>query len=194
VQKEFLKEANRYVNIFLDCCEYQEKKINVRLLADNTIVLLHDAWARFCRSLIIVSAANNTISVKGHRISKLSGIKNRSDVIPKLLSTYKKKKFEPRWADAGECIDAAYRLRIGNYQQIMIALSVHNSPVDEIRRLRNFLVHRNHRTACDVRSKFNLPTKQLTSINIAGDYITGGIRRIEHWMNILTIMSNQAIQ
>src|SRR4051812_28276184 len=85
------------------------------------VIALYDAWARFCRALVIASAADSPRTLKGNKIPRAPGIRRKADVIPSLLSTYGRRKFEPRWADATETIDAAKRIGIRNEQTISIA-------------------------------------------------------------------------
>ena len=115
-------------------------------------VRLHDAWARFCRELVIQSASREPIDISGATIPLAPGIASPVDVIPTLLATFAKKRFEPRWYDASECIDAAQRLRLANYRSISTALSITPSPADDLRTVRNFVAHRNKQSALNVRS------------------------------------------
>jgi hypothetical protein len=72
-------------------------------------------------------------------------------VIPALKSTYtqalQQRWHEPRWADASSCIDAANRLKLGNVATISAAIGSTPSPVEHLRRVRNFIAHRGQGTA-----------------------------------------------
>ena len=115
------------------------------------VVRLHDSWARFCRELVIQSAADRPITTTGTIVIRAPGIGRRSDVIPALRSTYtlaqQQKWYEPRWADAAACIDAAKRLQLANAATISAAIGSTPSPVEHLRRVRNFIAHRGRDTA-----------------------------------------------
>ena len=116
-----------------------------QLAAEMTVIRIHDAWARYCRELIILSASGNNVTLNGAVVPAV--IAKRSHVIPTLLGTYKKKQYEPKWEKATECIDAAYRLHIANFATVSAALAATNSPAEEIRLVRNFYAHRKHGAA-----------------------------------------------
>src|SRR6266852_6287401 len=68
------------------------------------VIQIHDAWARFCRELIVQSAACRPVSLGGSVIPLAPGVTHRNDVMARLLATYPKKTkkppyWEPRWGD-----------------------------------------------------------------------------------------------
>jgi hypothetical protein len=76
-----------------------------QLAAEMAVIRMYDAWARYCRELVILSASGNTVTLNGVIIPAV--VKRRSDVIPALLATYKESRYEPKWARATDCIEAA---------------------------------------------------------------------------------------
>lgn len=166
-----------------------------QLACEMAIVRLHDAWTRFCRELIILSASGRTITLGGVQLKPSNpAIKSRGSVVPVLLSMYKKRRFEPKWGDAVECVDAASRLAITNLSTVSAALGAINSPADEIRRVRNFYAHRRKNTATNaaIVSLFSNPRRPVV-FELAG-YTTGGIRLIESWIAGLIIVATAASQ
>jgi hypothetical protein len=113
-----------------------------QLACEMVVIRMHDSWSRFCRDLVITSAVGNTQTLGGLKIPKSSVINSRSDVIPALLTKYKKRRNEPNWYDAGECLDAAQRLAIVNFSTVSAAIGAANSPAGEMRKVRNFYAHR----------------------------------------------------
>src|SRR5260370_15756449 len=66
---------------------------HTQLTAEMVVIRLHDAWARFCRELIILSAFGHTHTLSGVPLAPCSAaITSRNLVVPTLFSTYKKKK------------------------------------------------------------------------------------------------------
>jgi hypothetical protein len=117
------------------------------------VVRLHDAWARFCRELIIRSASVTTESATGFVSQPAPDIERRQHVLPKWAASFKKPKpagWEPRWGDPTEALDAANRVGVNNAGRIASGLAATPNPLDDLRRVRNFLAHRGHKGADDV--------------------------------------------
>jgi hypothetical protein len=119
-------------------------------------IRLHDAWARFCRELVLASAMG-TLTMTGTRVNAANGIGSLDDALGKVMTG---QGFEPRWADAAQCIRAINTLQLENAETVKAALSLPFSPAEDLRQVRNFLAHRNRRTAlglATVADKFRLP-------------------------------------
>jgi hypothetical protein len=116
------------------------------------------------------------------------------DVIPNLLATYgKRRRYEPKWARATECIDAAIRLKIANTGTVTAALGATNSPADEIRHVRNYYAHRRQgaaalAVACSVFAGPRPIVFDLTAYKNAGETF------LESWINGLTLVATAAAQ
>ena len=123
-----------------------------QLTCEMCVVRLHDAWARFCRELVVLSAYAWPLTAQGQRVPRASGIRDRREVIPTLFATYQSKTTEPPWHIPGECIGAARSLNLANRSEIAggLGLSFPQSPTDQLRQMRNFFAHRNVHTAKDV--------------------------------------------
>jgi hypothetical protein len=168
---------------------------HTQLTCEMAIIRLHDAWARFCRRLIILSAFGRTTTLGGVRLPPCSAaITKQHLVIPTLLSKYKRRSIEPRWADATECIDAGKRLAIGNLGTVAAALGAINSPAEDMRRIRNFYAHRGMDTARDaLATKLFSRSMRPDSFDLAV-YTSGGNRVIESWTSNLAIVAVAACQ
>lgn len=125
-------------------------------MVESAVVRLHDVWARYCRRLIIASASGARTS-SGLVLGPVGLVARPADVLPILRSRYAKRKppwYEPRWADAAECVDAARLLGVANVSDIAAALGATNSPAEPLRRVRNFVAHRSHDTAIKAAAHF----------------------------------------
>ena len=166
------------------------------LACEMAVIRLHDAWARFCRELVVLSAFGRTVTLSGVFLPPCHpSVKRCHLVIPRLLATPGKKyRFEPRWADATECIQAAQRLAVANFPTISAALAATNSPAEDIRKVRNFYAHRIKRTAQESRTTnlFSHRTR-LEVFDLTG-YTTGSVRVIESWANNLNLVAIAAAQ
>lgn len=169
-----------------------------RFVCEMCIIRLHDAWARFCRELIVMSAYARPFTAQGQRVSRAPGIQGRHQVIPALLATYRKRTMEPFWHIPNDCLDAARRLNISNYPTIMtgLGLSFPQSATDQLRNVRNFLAHRNASTARDVEQV----ARNLGLLNVRYPYllvvsvVQPGASVFALWVHQLRTMAWSSIQ
>lgn len=173
-----------------------DKHRHTQLTCEMAVVRLHDAWARFCRELIIRSARGRTVTLTGTRLHPShSAIVKRSSVIPLLISMYpRRRRFEPRWADATECIEAGTRLAIGNLSTVAGALGAVNSPANDIRRVRNYYAHRSQRTAHDALSTRFFSSGAHPEVFDLANYTSGSTTVLESWTAGLILIATAAAQ
>ncbi len=165
------------------------------LSAEMAVIRLHDSWARFSRELVICSAGGNGVTESGIHLPKAPNITGDGDVIPKLISTYKKRSNEPSWFSAKECIDAAKRLNVQNYQNILVSIGSSNSPSEDIRIVRNFYAHRCKNTAEKIRNRHWFDYKMRLRPEFILEFkVTGGISMFELWIIQLQAVAKSAIQ
>jgi hypothetical protein len=167
-----------------------------RLSAEMAVVRLHDAWARFSREIIILSAGARPYTASGIRLSTAPGIVQIPDVIPALFNTYSRpRRFEPRWARPSESIDAARRLNIQNFSTVAAAFGATNLPAEEMRPIRNFFAHRGKDTANEVRMQsFFAPRDKVNVESVAGKLVPPGITIFESWVINLRLVATASIQ
>lgn len=175
-----------------------------QLQRESCIIRLHAAWYRFCRELIVESAACTPTTTNGTLIPKAPSIKTRYDVIPRLrlLNTTKQHKprlwWEPRWSDPTKCIQAAQSLKIANFGSVSSALGMTPSPVEHLRLVRNFIAHRNEDTAIKMK-----PVLQVYGINTTANTTADqlliytppmGGTIFEKWVREIQLMAQAAVQ
>lgn len=166
-----------------------------RLGGEMAVIRLHDAWARFCRELVIRSAGCTPYTATGLRLNRVPGVGRRADVVPQLLSTYPNRRYEPRWHDAVECINAAQRLRITNLATVSGALGATSSPVTDLRHVRNFFAHRWKGTADQIRRRsFFNASMQFNLEDLVGQLVPSGITRMESWIIDMRDIAEAAVQ
>jgi hypothetical protein len=151
--QKFISESSKIETRFLTPLPKDEyDKVNCipvhDYCAEMCVIRLHDAWSRFCRELVLLSAACRPLSASGRPVPLAPGISSKANVFAKLQKSHRKPPFwEPRWGDPSECIDASNVLRLSNRAEISLGLGLTPSPVDEVRRIRNFMAHRSKSTA-----------------------------------------------
>lgn len=163
------------------------------MACEMAIVRLHDAWARFCREVVILSACGNAVTLGGSIIPAAPGISLRSEVIPRLLSTYRKRRYEPHWAESQQCIEAAKRLKIGNLSTFSAAIGATNSPIEAITHVRNFYAHRKHGSS---RRALNTGVFRGAGPDVfaLAAYGRAGETYVEAWSADLILVATAAIQ
>lgn len=118
-----------------------------------------------------------------------------TDFTPKVRSN-KPVWWEPRWADPQESIVAAKNLKIKNFLNVSAGLGLTPSPNEHLRRVRNFLAHRNQHTASELIKVYNahgLPDKSRID-GLTQHVIAPGVTVFEQWIAQLRIMASSAIQ
>ncbi len=162
---------------------------------ETCVIRVHDAWSRFCRELIVISASCAPTTLSGTLIPKAPNIRTKGDVIPAILRN-KHYKYEPRWGDPTDCLRAARVVGVRNYPSLLTALSASPSPIDDIRRVRNFIAHRNHQTAQEVKIiavSLGLPERADVDI-IMSHTRPPGIKLFEEWITDLRVIAELCIQ
>lgn len=169
------------------------------------VLRLHDAWARFCRELVIMSAGDRPITLTGAFVPRAPHVRNRADVIPQLLKGYPtksgKSKWGPRWADPAECIEAARLLGISNFSNVSGSIGAATigtapSPIEYLRRVRNFFAHRTEETAGHVRKvalALNLPIN-YGAMQIINNVVPPGHALLALWIYQLRTIALSAIR
>lgn len=161
------------------------------------VIRLLDAWARFCRELVLVSASEQPLTMGGTRLPLAPGIATRTDALHLLQTAYTRVPYEPRWHDAQACLRAAGLLRVANYSSISAGIAVTPAPLDDLRDLRNFLAHRNERTASKVRNAAASNSAPVTSDVIAILQSPSGsppATILQLWIQQLQTMSQIAVR
>jgi hypothetical protein len=197
--KRFAKEADWLAAEFeaaIQIVRFQKVNRFARLTAEMAVVRLHDSWARFTRELIVLSAGAKPFTASGIRLSLAPGVKRIEDVIPQLLRSYRQpRNYEPTWAQPSKAIDAARRLAIQNLTTVTAAIGATNLPAEEIRPLRNFLVHRGKNSATMVKHHPTYSGLQRLCIeDTAGAYVPSGATRFEAWILNFKSVALAAIQ
>lgn len=169
-----------------------------QFIREMCMIRLHDAWARFCRELVVLSAYAQPLTADGRRVTRAPGIQNRRQVIPALLATYRRRTAEPPWHIPSDCLDAAKRLNISNYSTINngLGLSFPQSPTDQVNRVRNFFAHRNIDTVRGVvQVARNLGLPRVTHPHLlVVSRIQPGVSVFALWVSRLRVMAQLAVR
>jgi hypothetical protein len=164
-------------------------------------VRLHDAWARFCRRLVLCSAAGELLTATAVYVPRSPAVAHSQSPLDALKATYPSARqgwtvWEPKWFEPRGAIDAAQRLQIANLSTVSAGLGAAGHGVDELRMCRNFLVHRSRLTneALDVvRARLGLATSTPAE-QLVNTTVVGGARVFEVWWRELLLRAGAAVQ
>lgn len=119
-----------------------------------TLIRLHDAWARYCRSLVLLSARGNVLTLRGTLLSRPPTVQRQQRPLDALKACYpfqvqRRYLWEPRWYEPTHAINAARLLQIGNLATVGAGLGL-TQPIpgvnlgspEDLRLVRNYLAHR----------------------------------------------------
>jgi len=165
------------------------------LAAEMAVVRLLDAWARFCRALVVNSAAGRARTAVGRRLRRVPHVRSIRDADQLLVSSCVCTRRGPNWAVANHCVQAARFLAIENRLEVTSALGAVNSPSERLRAFRNYLAHRNRDTATEVRVKENMAQHLPVDLTTLTDTLTAsGVTLFEEWATGLCDVAEAAIQ
>lgn len=165
-----------------------------RMAAEMVIVRLYASWELFCRRLVIASAAGKVATATGVVLPRAPGIRRSRDVIPTLMGTYKKNKYEPEWARAVKCLDAAERLNVANLTTLQAGLGAVTSPADEIRIVRNFFAHRSEFSVRTIRTQPWYGSRMKLDVEDLAARPTAAGTVMNSWIARLHLVAAAAIQ
>lgn len=118
------------------------------------VVELHDAWARFTREVVCLSAFASPTTLLGATVARAPRIGSRADVLLCLQQRWGTKPkwaaWEPHWYDVNEAVKAAKLVGITNHATVSASLGAADNPESNVRVVRNFLAHRGSVTAAKV--------------------------------------------
>jgi len=205
----FSAEIRRHQDVFLKSLANQpictEIDLELQFFAGwYGLIGLHDAWSRFCRDVVVVSALGGVVTRTGTQLS-------RSAVIPanKTPLAYLKDNWPP--SGYGRCYDdgpywyvpttadkAAQILRISNYANFSAAILASGDAPKELRACRNYLAHRNpdtenHPDMQALRGRINVPPATTLADRLAEEIVTGNITLFEKWCRELEITAITSI-
>ncbi len=200
--KDLGKLHRRFVGetvALLDCFNNAHNAACPARVQEMCVIKSHDAWARFCRELIIVSSYAQPCSANRQSVPRVPGVTIRSydGAIQAIMGCQRRhnRRYEPRWADASESIRVASCLGISNLPNVSAGIGLTPSPLEDLRRVRNFFAHRNATTAQEARPiamRGSLPTRPIDLVNHL--LAPTGITLFESWVIQLRQMAFVAVQ
>lgn len=160
-----------------------------RFTKEMCVIRLSDAWARYCRNIVVLSSYAQPYTLTGIRIPRVQNLRTYSEFMQAFPN------YGPRWNGWGnpiKTIQAARNIGISNFQQISMGIALTPSPLDSLRDIRNFFAHRNIKTAQAVRviaASVNAPINIRPVDILLFPSSPGGASVFELWVHQLRNMA-----
>lgn len=209
VVDEFVSEIDQLESIFATCTGHRSVhgyKHPYTPTEDGCLVSLWDAWNRFLRSLVILSASGPVMGLRGIVYSP-GQARTEPEVLSHLARSrrsyaYKITRGEPNWylATAFADIVSSLQLDVRQIPEItgpISATTVHLGPVsvanplEEIRTCRNFVAHKNDITFSEVLAFSQEP---FTHLSRHMRKKRSGIETFSEWKDCLTALAQASAQ
>ena len=152
------------------------------------LIRLQHLWGEFCRELVVHSAVGGCPTRSGLVLTAAPDVERVSD-IPTIISRHTKQQFfgpRTQWEDPNFAIRHATFLKVANLNQISLGLGSVTTILQEIKCVRNFVVHPNK----DTRNKYVQATRSLgfrglSPVQLMNQSMRGGITVFDTWVSNL---------
>lgn len=172
-----------------------QSRVGVRA-QEMALVRTVDSWSRFCRALIIESSCSNPRTFNGTVVPNAPGIGSRIDALNLISNTYKSRPGrEPSWHIPKYAIRAAGDLGISNLLTVTAALGSTPNPIDDLRVIRNCIVHRSPKNFHDAGAVINsYGYSGLGLHDFVALHVFPGITMFEKWVLSIRSIAHASIQ
>lgn len=170
------------------------------------VMRLLDAWSRFCRQLVLVSARGKVVTASGLRVSRSPVVGPGQLALDALRAVTPgaggQRLWEPRWHMPRNAVKAAGLLQIANLSAVSAGLGLSQtiqgisvgSPED-LRNCRNYLAHRSRLAnddLMDLRRRLQV-APDTPADQLSGTRVQGGATLFETWCADLSIRARTSI-
>ena len=174
-------------------------------IEDGCLISLWDAWNRYLREIVLNSAAGDVLglSMKIYRNSNpwtenvlLDALKNDQRKFGIYVPAQ-----EPKWFDLGTLKNIVNSLNLSNSASIVNGVAVSTisfplknipNPLDDIRRCRNYVAHKNPRALAEIRIHLNHNLPDMSTYLRENFY--GGRDRFSIWIACLEVLASISAQ
>jgi hypothetical protein len=173
-------------------------------MAEYALVALQDAWNRFIRDLIIRSTLGNSVTASGSAVRPgTHGVMRQRDALNLLRRGWGNRAqpawWEPSWFRVDVATTATTILAPRNGANIIAAVGSSANPIDDLRAVRNFIVHRLPSTAegADAVRRANRSSPWRQPRDILGAPARGGLPAevlFDSWCRRLRVVANAAVK
>ena len=153
---------------------------------------LFHLWGEFCRHVVIASALGGCRRLNGVVVGTAPNISRLSDIL-RVIRERSVAGPGIRWEDPKWTTVRVNLLRLNNSQQILLGIGA--APYDDLRRVRNFVVHANPHT----RSEFEVVAVRYSLFSVDSDdlllyRLPGGGTVMEGWVRDLQSAALEAVR
>ena len=164
-------------------------------LIERAVVQIQIEWEQFVRTFVLDCATGRFEDQTGPITSGLlPNPANREKASNGLISLYKKRKVEPDWYRPDHAIQAAGKLGLSNLNTISSVLGTTPWLLDDLRHIRNFIVHQSKQAALEMRRTGTIATSdRIAPAQNALSYRSDGVKRYLGWSNFMKTISKKLV-
>jgi len=204
ISAELQREIIEIQQTFDNCAHHMDVSgyVQYGVAEDGCVVSIWDAWNRFMRNLYLTSCAGTGVGVSGVLYTP-SQVRNESAAIQHLRQNCRNTKVrftrsEPNWYAPNASFDYVKILGLANGSAITAALSNSSiqtgtvsisNPLGDLRRLRNFVAHKNWETHSDVTRFMGAYTSHRPYLR---SNTTGGSTKFLDWCEAIVAIAEAA--
>lgn len=169
------------------------------LARESATIQLQDQWSCYCRDVIINSWQGGVQTLGGAKIPRRLGDASEQAALNALRATFtgaarKSKHWEPKWFDPNQAIDAAKRLGLPNLVSLSGGIGLTPSPLDELRAVRNYFVHRGRESADRLSLHLSAHPTETSAHLFVSQLTLAGVPAFVRWTAELDTMAWAAAQ
>lgn len=147
------------------------------------VVRLQDFWSQFVRELIVLSASGQAETSSGTPLPATMGFTGVGDVRTWLVANRPSRNRDLDWHVAATSTHWSQRIGIANHSTVTAAIGSTNSPEEQVRIYRNFIVHRTKETADRLRRENHRRGLSPSSLAmLPSETMSGGIPLFTRWV------------
>ncbi len=165
--------------------------------SEMAVIRIQDAWSRFCRELVLVSAFGFPRTATGTIVQRAPGIMTRHDAIARINVIYHRNPGqEPDWHQPHASINAARALGIRNFPNVSAGIGATPSPLTDLRDFRNFFAHRTQRLAISTKTiaRASAISERLLARDIIAEEVGPGVSLLTRWVAQIQNLAYASIQ
>lgn len=157
-----------------------------------SVIRLQHLWAEFCRNLIIRSALGNVRTMGLTMLPASPRVASLADVQRIVMRESNGR--QPPWHLADFTIRVAHQLVLANYQAINMSIGA-ISPIADLLKVRNYIVHPNQRTSMSyllIANSFGVPSGD--PVALLKTVQPGGVTLFKDWVVQFQVIAAAAVK
>ena len=163
------------------------------LAIEMAIVRLQSEWEQFVRNLILDSATGLYVNSGGRVFGAATAVRSmgRERVLRSVVPSWR----EPNWIVPNDAIGVARSLGVTNLTNISSYLGISPWKIENLRHIRNFIVHRSKSAAVKFRDHSSVPILgSISPVTFCLSYDSTGTKRYLTWRSFMDLIADGLVR